>query len=79
MRRASYKLWQWKAGYRFYLERPIRQLKSPEALEEYWKRPEQVFLIVEDERVEWAMEVIGDIPPLLQDRVGSHEVYLFGN
>ena len=76
---ASYKMWQWKAGYRFYLGRPIRQLKTPEALEDYWRSPERVFLIVEDDRLDWAREIIGAAPPLLEDSVGSHEVYLFRN
>jgi len=76
---ASFKLWRWRSEYRFYLGRPVTNIRTPEALEKYWDRPERVFLIVEGDKIDWARRVVGDAPALLHDRVGSREVYLLSN
>jgi 4-amino-4-deoxy-L-arabinose transferase-like glycosyltransferase len=76
---ASFKFWRWRSEYRFYLGRPVPNIRTPEALEEYWERPERVFLIVEGDKIDRARGVVGDTPALLHDHVGSREVYLLSN
>ena len=45
----------------------------------YWARPERVFLIVEEARVEELRQVLQGTEPLLARPVGSREVFLFSN
>jgi hypothetical protein len=76
---ASYRFWRWRAGYTFYLERPLRNLESISDLHEYWDAPPPVFLIVEKARLEEARQVLGDRSPLVQAEIGSRTAYLFSN
>jgi len=71
--------WRWRAGYSFYLGRPIQNLETLDELREYWSRPERLYLIVERGRLDRAREVIGDRPPLASRAIGSNAGYLFSN
>jgi len=75
----SYGLWQWRASYIYYLGRNVPNLTDPAALEALWRSGRNVLLIVEDERVEDARRIIGHGAPLVSSRVGSGQVFLFGN
>jgi 4-amino-4-deoxy-L-arabinose transferase-like glycosyltransferase len=76
---ASFRFWDWRASYPFYLRRPIPNLQSPEELREYWERDEQVFVIVHRARLEEARTVVGEAAPWVRAEVGSRTVYLFSN
>jgi hypothetical protein len=75
----SYGMWTWRAGYAFYLRRPIPNLKSVEELRNLWARDEQVFLIVEDEKLDEARRILGDGEPWVRARMGRDAAYLFTN
>ena len=71
--------WRWRASYSFYTGRPIPNIESREALREYWARPEEVFLIVEQGRLEEFRAILGPAAPLLARSVGHNRAYLFSN
>jgi len=75
---ASYRFWDWRAGYAFYSGRRIRNLKSPEELHEYWSGDGPVYLIVENIQVDEARALLSGYDPVLERKVGSKTVYLFG-
>ena len=75
----GYRSWIWRAEYPFYLRRPLPVLHSEEELASYWSRREEVFLIIEDQKLEEARTVIGEGPPLIDHRIGHKQVYLFSN
>lgn len=75
----SYRFWDWRAGYAYYLGRPIENLADREALREAWTGREPFFLIVENHVLDDARAVIGDLPPLVRRPVGGSEAYLFSN
>lgn len=76
---ASYDFWKWRAEYRYYLGRPIANLAGPEPLRAAWDGPNRVVLLVEDERLDTARQVIGDAVPAIARRVGGRSIYVFTN
>jgi 4-amino-4-deoxy-L-arabinose transferase-like glycosyltransferase len=76
---ASYRFWSWRASYPFYLRRQIPNLQTPEELRDYWRRDEQVFLILQDAQLDAARAVLGDLDPWVQAGIGSRTAYLFSN
>ena len=50
-----------------------------EAYERYWSQDGQVFLLVERGRLGEVRSVLGDTTPVIHDRIGSNEIYLFTN
>ena len=75
----SFGFWEWRAGYAFYLGRPIPNLDTAEELRAYWDRDERVFVIVESTHLEPLQTVIGEDRPWVEARVGSRTAYLFCN
>jgi 4-amino-4-deoxy-L-arabinose transferase-like glycosyltransferase len=76
---ASYNFWQWRAEYRFYLQRPIDNLLGPAALRAAWDRPERLVVLVDRASLAGARQVIGDREPAFSRDVGSQTIYLFTN
>ena len=75
----SYRFWDWRSGYTFYTGRMITNLKSAEALQELWRDERPAFLIVEENRVDEAREILGGAEPVLVREIGSRTAYLFEN
>ncbi len=75
----SYRTWQWRASYSYYLGQTLPRLTSPEELAAFWDRDDRVFLIVEKHRLADARSVLGDSRPIIERGVGSKMVYLFSN
>jgi 4-amino-4-deoxy-L-arabinose transferase-like glycosyltransferase len=79
-RLASYGLWKYRGGYRFYTGRPIPNLTEVEALRRHWDDAAgQAWLLVENRRLEEARQVIGNIDPVIEAEIGSKTAYLFRN
>jgi hypothetical protein len=76
---ASFGMWQWRAGYTYYLGRPIPNLETTAELSEYWNREQQVFVIVQSTEIDEARAVLGAREPWVESRVGSRMAYLFSN
>ena len=75
----SYRFWKWRASYIYYARRPIPRLESAEQLREYWSRDQRVWLLVEEWMLGEVRAVIGDVEPVIGDRVGANAAYLFTN
>ena len=75
----SYRPWRWRASYVYYADRPIPPIESPQELARYWAEPEQVFLLVERERLDEVRRVLGPLEPRLGRTVGGNAVYLFSS
>ncbi len=76
---ASFRFWELRASYGFYLGRTIPNLMTAEALKEYWSGAREAFLIVEQPRLPEARTVIGAREPLLRAEIGGKTAYLFSN
>jgi 4-amino-4-deoxy-L-arabinose transferase-like glycosyltransferase len=76
---ASYAFWKWRAEYRYYLGRPIKNLRGLEPLREAWHGPRRLVLFVEPARLESARQVIGDVSPVVSGAVGEGSIYVFTN
>jgi 4-amino-4-deoxy-L-arabinose transferase-like glycosyltransferase len=76
---ASYRQWKWRASYIYYADRTIRKIGSADELRDYWARPERVYLVVEQARLDEVRAILGSPEPLFSRRIGSREVYLFAN
>ncbi|HXV77899.1 MAG TPA: glycosyltransferase family 39 protein [Candidatus Polarisedimenticolaceae bacterium] len=75
----SYRGWEWRAGYIYYLGREIPRIETPAALRAYWESSEPVFLVVEDGQLDEVRDALGSIEPLVKRPVGSKTAYLFTN
>jgi 4-amino-4-deoxy-L-arabinose transferase-like glycosyltransferase len=75
----TYRTWQWRASYTYYMGQALPRIDSDDELIDYWRRPERVFLIVEQARVGEFRQVLKGTEPLLARPVGSREVFLFSN
>jgi 4-amino-4-deoxy-L-arabinose transferase-like glycosyltransferase len=76
---ASYAFWDWRAEYRYYLDRPITNLPELEPLREAWSGPRRLVLFVERARLDSARQVIGDAVPVAAGAVGESSIYVFTN
>jgi 4-amino-4-deoxy-L-arabinose transferase-like glycosyltransferase len=76
---ASYAFWSWRAEYRYYLGRPITNLRGLEPLREAWLGPRRLVLFVEPERLDSARQVIGNVAPVVSGAVGEGSIYVFTN
>jgi len=75
----AYRIWKWRAGYSYYLGRPIARLLDEEALLAAWRDVPDLFVIVERGRVDEFQTIVGAVDPLFFRAVGSNAVYLFSN
>jgi 4-amino-4-deoxy-L-arabinose transferase-like glycosyltransferase len=75
---ASYGMWKWRGGYRYYTGRSIPNLSRPEDLRAYWSGGGP-WLLVEHRKLDEAREVIGPLEPVAEARIGSKTAYLFAN
>lgn len=75
----SYGFWMWRASYAYYTDRAIENIDSSAELRLFWNRDEQVFLLVERGKLKQVREVLGSSDPLIGERIGSNEIYLFTN
>jgi 4-amino-4-deoxy-L-arabinose transferase-like glycosyltransferase len=75
----TYRTWRWRAGYTYYLDRPLPRVDSPRELREYWRSAGRVFLIVERGMLEELRQTLGDTEPLVVRDIGSNRAYLFSN
>lgn len=76
---ASFGMWQWRAGYTYYLGRPIPNLETTAELSTYLQRDENVFVIVQSTEIDEARAVLDAHEVRVESRVGSRTVYLFSN
>ena len=76
---ASFDFWNWRAEYAYYLGRPLTRISGAEALEEAWRGPKRLFVVVEEDRLAAAREAIGAIEPAYARRTGGKMSYLFTN
>jgi len=75
----SYGFWNWRASYSYYTNRSIENIDSPAGLRRFWSRDDQVFLLVERGKLDEVRELLDEADPLISDRVGSNEIFLFTN
>jgi 4-amino-4-deoxy-L-arabinose transferase-like glycosyltransferase len=76
----SFGFWEWRAGYTFYLRRPIPNLETARELSAWWRGDERVCVIVESTHVEALRSVVGGVSrPWVEAPVGSRTAYLFCN
>ena len=75
----SYRFWDWRSGYTFYTGRRIINLKSGDELAQLWREDRELFLIVENRRIEEAREILNGAEPVLIREIGSRTAYLFSN
>ena len=74
---ASYRFWDWRAGYPYYSQRTIPDIETARELQAYWNSGSEVYLLVEGEYLDEARQVLQLGTPLLHQRIGSREAYLF--
>ena len=74
---ASYRFWVWRAGYAYYAERRFVPLDDETALSEFAATPGRRFVLVEREFRDDVERAFGT-PPVISDRIGSNEAFLFG-
>ena len=75
----SYRFWDWRSGYTFYTGRRITNLKSGDELAQLWREDRELFLIVENRRMEEVREILTGAEPVLVREIGSRTAYLFSN
>jgi len=75
----TYRTWQWRASYTYYMGQALPRIDSDDELRDYWDHPERVFLIVEEPRLKEFRQVMAEAEPLVARGVGSREVFLFSN
>jgi 4-amino-4-deoxy-L-arabinose transferase-like glycosyltransferase len=75
----SYRPWKWRASYVYYADRAIPSIDSPQELERYWAESEEVFLLVERDRLDEVQRLLGPLEPRIDRAVGGNAVYLFSN
>ena len=76
---SAYRQWKWRASYVYYADRRIDLIDTPQGLRDYWARPEQVYLVVEQGRFEEVRDLLGQPEPLIDMPLASRRVYLFTN
>jgi len=73
----SYRLWDWRAEYAYYLGRDVRNIHDASLLRRYWTGEGRQLLIVEgDDDVLEAQNMLGAVPTVA-DRIAGRRVYLF--
>jgi hypothetical protein len=75
----TYRTWRWRAGYTYYLGRPLPRIDSPQELRDYWRSAGRVFLIVERGMLDEFRQTLGETEPLVVRDIGSNRAYLFSN
>jgi 4-amino-4-deoxy-L-arabinose transferase-like glycosyltransferase len=75
---ASYRFWQWRAGYAFYTDRTFDSLQSPDELRAWASLPGPRWLLVEEWALPEARAVLGSPPVALSASVGHAEIALLG-
>jgi hypothetical protein len=75
----SYGFWRWRASYVYYADRRIENIDSADELSAYWDSGQQVFLLVERGKLDEVRGLLGEAHPVIGQRIGSNEVYLFTN
>jgi 4-amino-4-deoxy-L-arabinose transferase-like glycosyltransferase len=76
---SAYRQWKWRASYVYYADRRIDLIDTPQELLDYWARPEQVYLLVEQRRFDEVQDLLGHPDPVIQRPLGTKRVYLFTN
>jgi len=71
--------WDYRSNYSFYAGRPIVNIADVDALQEFWRREETVYVVVERGRLDLARQVLGSTAPMAQRRAGRNLSYLFCN
>ena len=75
---ASYRFWQWRAGYAYYADRTFESLQTPDELRGWASLSGPRWLLVEDFALAEAQEVLGGPPVALSASVGHVEITLLG-
>jgi hypothetical protein len=81
---ATYRTWQWRAGYTYYLDRPLERIVEADDLRRAWRDQDRLFVIVERGVLDDFLETVAGIDPapaepLLAEPIGSNFAYLFTN
>ncbi len=74
---ASFDFWDWRAGYSYYMSRPIENLKSREQLKDFWQQPKPVYILVEEESEPKLRKILPGAEAVLEGRIGGRRAMLF--
>ncbi len=74
---ASFQFWDWRSGYSYYGDRSIPGLNTSAELEAYWRRNDEVHVLVEDEDRQQLLALLPDAHLVVEGRIGSRQAFLF--
>ena len=74
---ASYRFWDWRAGYLYYSQRMIPNFKSSDQLLDYWQEAERPMILVEEPDVEEVKRLLQGEALVHRQHIGSRTAYLF--
>ena len=74
---ASYRLWNWRAGYSYYAERTIPNLQEPAALLAFWRANEEALILVEESHRKDLEALIPHASLVHQQQIGGRKASLF--
>lgn len=75
----SYRMWKWRAGYIYYIDRTIPRIEEPQALQRYMARSEPVFLLAERDLLPEVQRVVPEAHIWVSAQIGSNAVHLLSN
>ena len=74
---ASYRLWDWRAGYAFYSDRTIRNLETSEGLQQFWQGHERAYIVVEEKHRLELERSLPDESLVRQQKIGGRIASLY--
>lgn len=74
---ASYRLWNWRAGYSYYAGRTIPNLEEPATLLAFWRANEDAMVLVEESHRRELQALIPDESLVHQQQIGGRTASLF--
>lgn len=73
----SYRLWDWRAGYAFYADRTITNLDTRAGLQEFWRRNERAYVVVEEKHRLELERLLPDASLVRQQKIGGRIASLY--
>ncbi|MEM8930476.1 MAG: hypothetical protein AAGE94_04845, partial [Acidobacteriota bacterium] len=74
---ASYRFWDWRAGYVYYTDRSIPNMKQPAQLLAFWRRNDEAHVLVEAPHAEEVERLLPLAELVHRARIGGREAFLF--
>ncbi|MEO1367797.1 MAG: hypothetical protein AAFX50_11525, partial [Acidobacteriota bacterium] len=74
---ASYRFWDWRAGYAYYADREIPNLDRPPELMAFWRDHDQAYVLVEGAHVDELESLLPSAELAHRARIGGREAFLF--